>query len=306
MKRHSTGSEILLLLASVIWGFAFVAQRAGMEHVGPFIFNAVRFALGAAALVPFTVSSINRDREKPSPLVYLYGVIAGTILFLGASLQQIGLVSTTAGKAGFITGLYVVLVPVMGIVIGQRTGKETWAGITLAAAGLYLLSFRGDFSIARGDLLVLAGTFFWAAHVLLIGSVARGANSLLLALTQFLTCSVLSFAAAALFETVEASGLAKAAIPILYGGLLSVGIAYTLQVIAQKKIPSSHAAIILSLETVFAALGGWLVLGETIPVRGLIGCTLILAGIIVSQAGVGKDHGTGYGLDPGGDGEKSV
>ena len=297
MKRHSSGSEILLLLASVIWGFAFVAQRVGMEHVGPFIFNAVRFALGAAVLVPFMISSIKKDRETGGALVYLYGVIAGTILFLGASLQQIGLISTTAGKAGFITGLYVVLVPVMGIIVGHRTGKETWAGIVLAAAGLYLLSFRGNFSIDKGDLLVLAGTFFWAAHVLLIGSVTRRTNSLLLALIQFLTCSILSFTAAVLFETIEVTGLAKAAIPILYGGFLSVGIAYTLQVIAQKRVPSSHAAIILSLETVFAAIGGWLVLGETIPFRGLIGCTLMFAGILVSQAGIGKKPKSRNGRD---------
>ena len=229
-----------------------------MEHVGPFIFNAIRFALGSAALLPFVLLSAKRESGKTDPRVYLYGIIAGTILFLGASLQQIGIVSTTAGKAGFITGLYVVLVPVLGLAVGHRTGPGTWAGVVFAASGLYLLSFRGDFSIAPGDLLVLAGTFFWAAHVLFIGSVAKKTNPLLLAMIQFLTCSTLSFAAFFLFETVEPEGIVKAAVPILYGGIMSVGIAYTLQVIAQKKVPSSHAAIILSLETVFAAAGGWM------------------------------------------------
>ncbi len=291
MKRISTGSEALLLLASVIWGLAFVAQRAGMEHVGPFIFNAVRFALGSAALLPFVLLSARRGQRKTNSRVYLYGIIAGTILFLGASFQQIGIVSTTAGKAGFITGLYVVLVPVLGLAIGHKTGAGTWAGVVFAASGLYLLSFRGDLSISSGDLLVLAGTFFWAAHVLFIGSVAKKTYPLLLAMIQFLTCSILSLVATFLFETVETSGLVKAAVPILYGGILSVGIAYTLQVVAQKKVPSSHAAIILSLETVFAAAGGWIVLGETIPVRGLIGCALMLTGIIISQTWTAKQPG---------------
>ncbi len=259
-----------------------------MDHVGPYIFNAVRFALGSIVLIPFVISSRRGDREKALSPVLKNGIAAGIVLFCGASLQQTGLVSTTAGKAGFITGLYVVLVPVLGIFIGQRTGSKTWTGIALAATGLYLLSFRGNFNIGKGDLLVLAGTFFWAVHVLLIGSATRRVNSLLLALVQFIVCSFLSFTAAALIETIEPTGLIRASIPILYGGLLSVGIAYTLQVIAQRRTSASHTAIILSLETVFAAIGGWIVLGETIPIRGLIGCALMLSGILVSQAGIGR------------------
>lgn len=279
-------SEILLLVSSIIWGFAFVAQRMGMEHVGPFIFNGVRFALGATALLPFMLVSLRREGRTGGRTVFASGAAAGVILFLGASLQQIGLVYTTAGKAGFITGLYVVLVPVLGIATGHRTGRDTWIGILFAAAGLYLLSFTGRFSIAGGDLLVLAGTFFWACHVLLIGSVIGRVNALLLAVIQFYVCSLLSLLVAFIFEPVELGGLKDATIPILYGGFLSVGIAYTLQLFGQRHAPPSHAAIILSLETVFAAIGGWLVLGENIPPRGLLGCALMLFGIIFSQQGL--------------------
>ncbi len=289
MKPAVLKSESLLLTSAIIWGFAFVAQRAGMEHVGPFIFNGIRFALGALALIPFTMHSIGRGNPSGGRLVLSVGISAGIILFLGASLQQTGLVYTTAGKAGFITGLYVVLVPILGLFIGLRTGIGTWLGVFLAAAGLYLLSFTGRFSIGGGDLMVLSGTFFWAVHVLLIGAMTARVNPLVLATVQFSVCSLLSLVAAALFEPVRLSGIFDAAIPILYGGFMSVAIAYTLQVIAQRDTPPSHAAIILGLETVFAALGGWIVLDEVIPLRGLAGCALMLAGIVVSQSGIRAD-----------------
>ena len=292
MKKGQLGSEGLLLLAAIIWGFAFVAQRVGMRHVGPFTFNAVRFALGSLALLPFAIVAVRRRRgAEPDDgggwkrTALIGGAVAGTVIFLGASFQQMGIVYTTAGKAGFITGLYVVLVPVLGIAIGRRTAAGTWIGVLLAAAGLYLLSFTGAFSISKGDLIVLAGTLFWAIHVLLISLLIHKTEAVVLAMIQFIACSVLSFAAALLFEEIELAGILDATLPILYGGLLSVGVAYTLQIIAQRKAPPAHAAIILSLETVFAALGGWLVLGEVLPVRGLAGCALMLLGIIVSQIG---------------------
>lgn len=286
MKARTLRSETLLLFSSAIWGFAFVAQRAGMEHTGPLIFNGVRFALGTAALLPFIIVSVRKAKGPVWPEALRRGAAAGIVLFLGATLQQAGIVDTTAGKAGFITGLYVVLVPILGIFIRNRTSRWTWSGAAIAAAGLYLLSFTGRFTIGGGDLLVLAGTFFWAVHVLVVSRAAARVDPLLFAGVQFTVCSVLSLAAAALFEDVTAGGLLDAAVPILYGGIMSVGIAYTLQVLAQRNTPASHAAIILSLETVFAALGGWVVLGETIPARGLAGCALMLAGIILSQVGV--------------------
>ena len=291
MKKGQLGSEGLLLLSAIIWGFSFVAQRVGMRHVGPFTFNAVRFALGSLALIPFAMATV-RKRYPPGAdggtwkrSALVGGAIAGLVIFIGVSFQQIGIQYTTAGNAGFITGLYVVLVPILGLAIGRKTSPGTWIGVALAAAGLYLLSFTGVFSISKGDLIVLGGTLFWAIHVLLISVLIHRTDGVLLAMIQFTVCSLLSFAAALIFENIEIEGIRAATLPILYGGLMSVGIAYTLQVIAQRKTPPAHAAIILSLETVFAALGGWVLLGEVIPGRGLIGCALMLLGIIVSQVG---------------------
>jgi drug/metabolite transporter (DMT)-like permease len=279
-------SESLLLAAAVIWGFAFVAQRVAMRDVGPFLFNGVRFALGAVVLLPLALRSSRR--AGPGTLGFCrsslrWGTAAGALIFFGASFQQIGIVYTTAGRAGFITGLYVILVPILGLFVGRRTGAGTWTGAAVAAAGLYLLSFTGPLRIAGGDLLVLCGTFFWAAHVLLIATLSVRIAPLVVAVVQFAACSLLSLAAALLTEQISASGLLDAAVPVLYGGLLSVGIAYTLQIVGQRTSPPGHAAIILSLETVFAVLGGWIVLSESIPARGLAGCALMLAGILVSQ-----------------------
>jgi drug/metabolite transporter (DMT)-like permease len=283
-------SDALLMLTATIWGFAFVAQRVGMEHVGPFAFNGVRFALGSLSLVPLVLLK----RKNPSPVaalvppagpktVFWGGVLAGLALFMGASLQQVGLVYTTAGNAGFITGLYVVLVPILGLFWKQRPDLGTWIGAVLAAAGLYLLSVTAAFKISFGDLLVLVGAFFWAVHVLIIGWLSPRIESILLACIQFAVCSLLSLITAAALETTTFQGLTGAALPILYGGLLSVGVAYTLQVVAQRDARPAHAAIILSLESVFAALGGWLLLGELLSVRGLTGCGLMMAGMLLSQ-----------------------
>ena len=297
MKKGQLGSEGLLMLSAVIWGFSFVAQRIGMDYVGPFTFNAVRFALGSLALVPFAVhTSRNRAKDRSAGwtrTALIGGALAGAVIFAGVSFQQTGIQYTTAGKSGFITGLYVVLVPVLGLLIGKRTSAWTWGGVALAAAGLYLLSFTGVATISKGDLIVLAGTVFWAAHVLIISHLIARTGAVMLAMIQFAACSLLSFAAALIFEEMSLSGILDAAWPILYGGLMSVGVAYTLQVIGQKKTPPAHAAIILSLETVFAALGGWFVLGEVIPARGLAGCALMLTGIIVSQTATVRARGSG-------------
>jgi drug/metabolite transporter (DMT)-like permease len=288
-------SSPLLLLAAAIWGFAFVAQRAGMEHVGPFTFNTVRFALGGIVLLPLVVARRRRKavKGKGRPFtggrkVLLGGLVAGLVLFAGASLQQSGIVYTTAGKAGFITGLYVIIVPLGGLLWKQQTGAQTWLGAVLAVAGLYFLSISGRMSMARGDLLVLLGAFLWAGHVHLIGWLSPRSDPIQLACCQFLVCSAASLMAAVFLETVlfqkmPGQGLQAAAVPILYAGLLSTGVAYTFQVIAQRRAHPSHAALILSLEAVFAAFGGWLMLGEVLSPRELFGCLLMLAGMLLSQ-----------------------
>ncbi len=285
-KKH-VRSDLLFLLSAIIWGFAFVAQRMGMDHVGPFTFNGIRFLLGALVLVPFIYRRRNRQEESHPPWqgdrLILYGGLAGMAIFAGASLQQIGLVYTTAGKAGFITGLYVVIVPILGLLWGQRTNAGTWGGALLAAAGMYLLSVNEDFSIAYGDLLELAGAVMWACHIHLIGWLSPKTDPLRLAFVQFMVCALASLLTATAVESATLAAIVAAALPIVYGGALSVGVAYTLQVVAQRHAHPAHAAILLSLEAVFAAVGGWWILGEVMSGRAISGCTLMFSGMLVSQ-----------------------
>ena len=290
MRAGTYKSDLLLLLASVIWGIAFVAQRKGMEYIGPFTYNGIRFALGGGVLIAFIWL---RDKWNNNPAVIVSsdhrkilikgGIIAGLLVFGGASLQQVGLVYTSAGNAGFITGLYVVIVPILGLLFKHKPGYGVWMGAFLAVVGMYFLSVTGRFNISKGDLFVFACSFFWAAHVLYIGFISRHVNVLKLAVFQYVVCSALSMLVAIVFETIQWQSIVDATIPILYGGLLSVGIAYTLQIIAQKKAPPAHAAIILSMEAVFAVIAGWLMLNEILTVRGIIGCGLMLAGMLLAQ-----------------------
>lgn len=280
-------AKVLLLLAAMIWGFSYIAQRVSTDHVGPFTYNGVRFGLGALSLLPL----LWLGRRSAAPVIGSGGrrsilgggLLAGLMLFGGASLQQVGIIHTTAGKAGFITGLCVVIVPALGLLWGHRTPWRTWAGAGLAVAGLYLLTLTDDLTLAEGDGLVLLGAFFWAGHVLVIGRLSgRHIEPVLLACLQFVVCAVLSLAVAAFREPITLAGLWGGALPILYGGLLSVGVAHTLQVVAQRDAPPAHAAILLSLETVYAALGGWWLLDETLSGHGIAGCALMFAGIVLS------------------------
>lgn len=282
----SLKADLLLTTTALIWGLAFVAQRVGADHVGPFVFNGVRFALGAAALLPLAARS--KQAMRPAPGMYANPVLgclcAGIVLTLGASLQQIGLQYTTAGKAGFITCLYVILVPLFAVFWGKRTPLGTWMGAAVAVAGMYLLSVTEDFSVNRGDVLELIGALFWAGHVLVASWFAPRMNPIHLAVGQYAVCSGLSLAiAVAGGESFAWEGLSAAAAPILYGGLLSVGVAYTLQLVAQRDANPSHAAIILSLESVFATLAGWVLIGEELTLRGILGCALMLAGMLLSE-----------------------
>jgi drug/metabolite transporter (DMT)-like permease len=289
-NRRIWRADWLLLLTALIWGCAFVAQRAGMRHVGPFTFNGIRFLLGACALLPLIVFRSRRYGTRPdaghsffSTSFMMKGLLIGVVLFCGASLQQIGMVHTTAGKGGFITGLYVILVPIIGLFLGQRTGWSGWAGASLATAGMYLLCVTDALHIENGDLWVLASAFFWAVHVLILGRLSPTMDTIKLACAQFLVCALVSLTTAVATETITLTGIQDGMLPILYGGLMSVGIAYTLQVVAQKDAPPVHASIILSLETVFAAVSGWLLLGEVLSLRAVIGCGLMLGGMLVVQ-----------------------
>ena len=324
MSRSSTvRSDLLLLLAAVIWGFAFVAQRMGMEHIGPFLFNGIRFAMGAGVLLVVVrmreawmrgsgdeetrrqgeeetrrqgeeetrgggdaIESLTADRRPPTAdrrLLTPGAILLGLILFAGATFQQAGIVYTSAGNAGFITGLYVILVPVFGIFSGQRAGVNLWGGAIIATIGLYFLSVTESFTMSKGDLLVLTGSVFWAVHVLYTGWLSPRTSVLRLAITQYTVCAVLSMISAFIFESNTFAGIYQAAIPLLYGGFLSVGVAFTLQIIGQKKAPPAHTAIILSFEAVFAVIGGVMILAETMTERKWIGCALMLTGMVLAQ-----------------------
>ena len=269
-------ARFLLLLTAAIWGFAFVAQRAGMDHLGPMVFNTIRFGLGSLVLFPIFRKYLNRAYLKQA-------IFAGSILFAGAALQQWGVVYTTASKAGFITGLYIVFVPLLGLITGHREGKKLWAGIALSLTGLWLLSFSQGFkSVNPGDILVLAGAVMWALHVRLIGKYAERYHAGGFAVIQFTTVTVLSAVAAITFKE-SWNGISDAWLPLAYSGFLSVGIAFTIQIFAQKKVKPAPAAMIMSLEAVFAAIGGCIVLKETLTTPELTGAALMFAGMIVAQ-----------------------
>ena len=281
--------DLVLLLTAAIWGFAFIAQRSGMEAMGPFTFNATRFLVGGVTLwlvsrtFPRQLTAPQDPAGTTRKTLWLGGILTGLVLFTGASLQQVGLVETDAGKAGFITGMYVVLVPILGLLIGKRTSLFNWIGAVLAAVGLYLLMVTGGLSIARSDLLVLIGALVWAVHVHLVGHFSPRIGAIKLAITQFLICGVISLGVALAYEQPAWSQLLVGIWPLVYASFLSVSIAYTLQVVAQQWADPAHAAIILSLEGAFAALGGWLILGEDLGLRGLLGAGIMLVGMLVSQ-----------------------
>lgn len=289
-------ANLLLLLAAAIWGFAFVAQVAG-AHVGAFTFNSSRFLLGALSLVP-VIAWLDRraglgraERRRRWRAVVGPGSAIGVVLFAGSSLQQIALEYTTAGKAAFVTGLYVVLVPLVGVLLGHRIRANIWGGAAFAVVGLYLLTMTGGLlGMNPGDLLCLAGTVFWTVHIVVVGRFAKRVDPLRLSVAQFASNSVYAAVAALLFEPHPFQGLPTVVGPLAYAGLMSVGVAYTLQVVGQRDALASHAALIMSLETVFGAIGGALFLGERMAPVGYLGAALMLVGIIWSQLPARHDN----------------
>lgn len=279
-------ANLMLLAAAAIWGFGFVAQRLGMDFLEPFAFNGVRFLLGSLSLLPliwwFSRRPSGAQDDRQGSLITA-GCIAGGLLFVAATLQQVGLLYTTAAKAGFITGLYLILVPILGLLLRHSSGLMTWLGAVLAVIGLYLLSINEDFSMSFGDLLQFIGALFWAMHILVIGHYSGRISPLPLSAVQFLVCGLLSVAVSFCIESPTWAAVAAGWQPVLYAGLVSVGVAYTLQVVGQKSANPAHAAIILSLESVFAAIGGVWLLDESLSLRAWIGCSLMLAGMLLSQ-----------------------
>lgn len=284
MPRQALRADLLMLLTAMIWGAAFVAQRAGMDAIGPFLFTGLRFAMGALVLLPLFFWKPTGAKHEPFNRSLLAGGIAmGLALTLGINLQQVGLLFTSVTNSGFITGLYVIIVPLLGLALGHKTGMGTWLGASLAVVGMFLLSVGDNFQVASGDWLQLAGAFVWGVHVLLVGFFASRHDAIRLAVIQFITCAVISLLLAVVLEEIRFEAILQAGPALLYGGLVAVGVGYTLQVVAQQHAIASHAAIILSLEAVFAAIAGALFLGEELALKGYLGCALMFVGMLLAQ-----------------------
>ncbi|WP_161897723.1 DMT family transporter [Pseudomonas yangonensis] len=286
MRSQALRADLLMLITAMIWGSAFVSQRLGMDSIGPFLYTGLRFALACVLLLPLLALLQRRQRRPVAPLnrnLLIGGVVMGLALSIGINLQQVGLLFTTVTNSGFITGLYVIVVPILGLLIGQRSSAGIWLGASLAVVGMFLLSVGEGFTVASGDWLQLAGAFVWGIHVLLVGFFASRHDPLRLAFIQFATCAVISLLLAMIFETATLDGIVQAAPAILYGGLFGVAVGFTLQVVAQQHAIASHAAIILSLEAVFAAIAGALLLGEVLALRGYLGCALMFGGMLLAQ-----------------------
>ncbi len=289
--------DAILFVTAAIWGFAFVAQRVGMDHLGPFTFNGVRYLIGALSLVPlflFRRAKAGAGARPPSStppglgsssFAKTFGppLLAGSAMFLGSSLQQVGLVSTTAGNAAFITSLYVVIVPFLAAVFGKKVHGIDWAASLVAVSGLWLITMRHGLSIAPGDAFVLACAFFWALHIIVIGRFASTYDPIALSIGQFTVSGVLSLAIAIPTERISLEAIGGALTPLLYGGLASCGIAFTLQIFGQRKAKPSHASIIMSLEGLFGAIGGIIMLGEPATARVLTGGGLMILATMLPQ-----------------------
>ncbi len=288
MKHRKLVSSLMLIVAALIWGTAFVAQRKGMEYAGPLAFNGVRTLIGSLVLLP--VALIFRPAKAANlRKTLLAGLLCGLCLFMATNLQQIGLTSTEAGKAGFITTFYIILVPVLGLFLRKKTGAVTWLAVAVALGGLFFLCVKpGEVRIAPGDLLVLGCAFFFAVQILVIDFFVQEVDGVLLSCVQFAVDGVLSLLAAFLFEKPDFPALFRGWIPLLYTGILSCGVAYTLQILGQKNLHPTVASLLMSLESAFAVLGGWLILHERLTRRELLGCALMLAAVLLVQLAPAK------------------
>ncbi len=278
-------ANFILLFAAVIWGFAFVAQKAGMEFVGPFTYNGVRFILGGLSLIPVAFIFERECEKSRFKYTVFSGIITGFALFAAVNLQQVGLLYMEGvGKAGFLTGIYTVLVPIAGVIFFKmKSYLNMWLGAVLALVGLFFVSFFDTFSFSFADILVILSSLMFSVQILMVDRFSKKMYPVKFSSVQFLTCGVLSSLTALIFETISIEAILSASLPILYGGLCSVGIAYTLQIIGQKNANPTAAAIIMSTESVFALLGGVLLRGERLSPLAAIGCILIFAGIVLAQ-----------------------
>ena len=287
---------VMLMTAAFIWGTAFVAQSVGMDYLGPFTFNGVRNFVGAAALLPciWLLDRLNRRDVKDKAVkeaknpgekrdLILGGVSCGTVLFVAGSFQQVGLQYTTVGKAGFITACYIVIVPVCGIFLHKKIGGKVWIAVGLSLIGLYLLYITEKLTIGKGDILVFLCALVFTMHILVIDYFSPKVDGVKMSCIQFFVCGLLSLAPMFALETPQIAAIIKSWGPILYAGVLSSGVAYTLQIVGQKNVNPAIASLILSLESCFSVLAGWIILGQRLSGREAMGCVLMFAAIILAQ-----------------------
>ena len=295
MKTGQMKNSLLLLLTAFIWGVAFVAQSVGGEAVGCFTFNGVRSLIGAAVLIP-VIYFLDVQKKKElgekkfleqkgdKKRLLLGGICCGVMLCIASNFQQFGISFTTVGKAGFITAMYILIVPILGLFMKKRVGAKVWLGVVLATIGLYMLCMTSEsFSLSKGDFLVLICAGFFSLHILIIDYFSPKVDGVRMSCIQFFVCGVISTAIAFVFENPSLSAILSGWLPILYAGVLSCGVAYTLQIVGQKNMDPTVASLILSLESVFSVLAGWVILHQTLSVRELFGCVLMFLAIILAQ-----------------------
>lgn len=287
MNKFILKQSMLLLLAATVWGVAFVAQSVGMEYVGPFTFLASRSILGALVLLPvIKIREKNSGESKQTDKKTLLtgGICCGTLLFLASILQQVGIMYTTVGKSGFITAMYIVAVPIFGIFLKRKAGIRIWIGVALAVVGLYFLCMTPEAgAIQKGDILTLLCAVAFSFHILTVDYFAPKVEGVKLSCVQFIVCTILAGIGMCFFETPDVKNVLAAWLPILYAGILSSGVGYTLQIVGQKGLNPTVASLIMSMESVISVIAGWAILGQALSIRELLGCVLMFGAIILVQ-----------------------
>lgn len=294
--KQQIKSSLILLLTATIWGVAFVAQSVGMEYIGPFTFNAIRCVLGGLVLIPVILvlkkkketGAENQEKEDKKTL-WAGGIACGVILCIASNLQQFGIMEASVGKSGFFTALYIVMIPVIGIFIGKRPGIKLWFCVALAVVGMYLLCMKdGSFTIERADIMLLLCALAFSFHILVVDYFSPKVDGVKMSCIQFFVCGVLSAVGMLFTETPDISNIQAAWLPLLYAGLLSSGVGYTLQIVGQKGINPVIASLIMSLESVISALAGWVILGQVLSPKEILGCVLMFVAIIITQIPIGN------------------
>lgn len=294
--KQQIKSSLILLLTATIWGVAFVAQSVGMEYIGPFTFNAIRCVLGGLVLIPVILvlkkkketGAENQEKEDKKTL-WAGGIACGVILCIASNLQQFGIMEASVGKSGFFTALYIVMIPVIGIFIGKRPGIKLWFCVALAVVGMYLLCMKdGSFTIERADIMLLLCALVFSFHILVVDYFSPKVDGVKMSCIQFFVCGVLSAVGVLFTETPDISNIQAAWLPLLYTGLLSCGVGYTLQIVGQKGINPVIASLIMSLESVISALAGWVILGQVLSPKEILGCVLMFVAIIITQIPIGN------------------